>query len=248
MEGEEEHNVERVSSTDSIPESGEATGESSAKRIRRQTSIAWDGFDTVAVTADGRKKVKCKWCAQTYLLKGNSVTSNMLKHFESCKWRELKNTSFGAPLDQHMYREKIAVAIIKHNYPFEFVEHEGIQDLHNFLCEEAKPVSRNTIKADVVRMYLREKETLKHALENVKSRICLTFDLWSSSTTDGYLALTAHYIDENWVLQKRILNFRHIPPPHNGVSLATGVMDLLREWGIEKKIFSLTMDNAAYND
>ncbi|XP_027163567.1 uncharacterized protein LOC113763819 isoform X2 [Coffea eugenioides] len=71
MEGEEEHNVERVSSIDSIPESGEATGESSAKRIRKQTSIAWDGFDTIAMTADGRKKVKCKWCAQTYLLKGN---------------------------------------------------------------------------------------------------------------------------------------------------------------------------------
>ena len=93
MEGEEEHNVERVSSIDSILESGEATGESSAN---------WDGFDTVVMTTDGRKKVKCKWCAQTYLLKGNSGTSNMLKHFESCKWRELKNTSFGAPLDQRI--------------------------------------------------------------------------------------------------------------------------------------------------
>ena len=90
------------------------------------------------------------------------------------------------------------------------MEYKGIQDLHNFLIEEAKSVSRNTIKADVVRMYASEKKNLKHALENIKSRICLTFDLWSSHTTDGYLVLITHYVDKDWVLQKWILKFRHM--------------------------------------
>ncbi|KAL3499859.1 hypothetical protein ACH5RR_038952 [Cinchona calisaya] len=171
----------------------------------------------------------------------------MLKHYRSYKWRELEISDGRSPLDQNVYSEKITIAVIKHYYPFQFVEHEGIRDLHKCLNEEAIPISRNTIKAHVIRMYSRERDNLKCALGQVKSRICLVFDLWSSCTTDGCLALTTHYIDEEWVLQKQILNFCHIPPPHNDAILATGLMDLLREWGIEKKLFTLTMDNAAYN-
>ncbi|KAK9271990.1 hypothetical protein L1049_002359 [Liquidambar formosana] len=152
------------------------------------------------------------------------------------------------PLDQNMYREKMAMSIIKHNYSFRYVEHEGNRDLHSFLSPDAKPISRNTAKVDVLKIYTREKEKLKHALESIPSRICLTSDLWSSLTTDGYMTLTAHYVHENWDLQKRILNFCHVPPPHNGPILAKKVISLLKEWGIEKKIFTITLDNASYND
>ena len=66
--------------------------------------------------------------------------------------------------------------------------------------------------------------------------------------TDGYICLTAHFIDKNWVLSKRVLSFSFMPPPHNGISLAQKIYDLLQEWGIDKNIFSLTLDNASAND
>ncbi|XP_028769961.1 zinc finger BED domain-containing protein RICESLEEPER 2-like [Neltuma alba] len=37
-------------------------------------------------------------------------------------------------------------------------------------------------------------------------------------------------------------------PPHSGVELAKRVHDLLIDWGIEKKVFSITLDNASAND
>ncbi|KAK9279226.1 hypothetical protein L1049_012904 [Liquidambar formosana] len=142
----------------------------------------------------------------------------------------------------------MAISIIKHNYPLRYVEHEGYRDLHNFLHSDAKPISRNTAKVDVLKIYSKEKEKLKHALESIPSRICLTSDLWSSLTTDGYMTLTAHYVDGSWDLQKRILNFRHTPSPHNGSILAEKVTSLLKERVFEKKIFTITLDNASYND
>ncbi|KAA8525070.1 hypothetical protein F0562_007066 [Nyssa sinensis] len=151
-------------------------------------------------------------------------------------------------VDQDIYREKISTAIIRHNYLFMFVEHEGIRDLHNFLNPIVKPITRNTTKSDVLKLYKREKDKLKHVIESIPSRICLTSNLWSSIETDGYLTLTAHYMDENWILQKKILSFHHMPPPHSGPILAEKVIHLLKEWGIEKKVFSLTLDNAKYND
>ncbi|KAL3523896.1 hypothetical protein ACH5RR_016730 [Cinchona calisaya] len=188
MEGQYEHEVEQMSSTDTtLPQSVDTAGRSSAKhtRTRKLTSLAWEGFDNLPMSADGKKRVKCKWCLQTYSVKANFGTTNMLKHYGSCKWRELEIFGGRSPLDQSVYREKITIAIIKHNYPFQFVEREGIRDLHKYLNEEAIPISRNTIKVDVIRMYSRERDNLKRALGQVKSRICLTFDLWSSCTTDG---------------------------------------------------------------
>lgn len=45
-----------------------------------------------------------------------------------------------------------------------------------------------------------------------------------------------------------MLAFFHFPPPHTGVNLAEKLVSLLKDWGIEKKIFTLTLDNASNND
>jgi hypothetical protein len=37
-------------------------------------------------------------------------------------------------------------------------------------------------------------------------------------------------------------------PPHNDASLAEKTYNLLQEWGIDKKIFSITLDNVFAND
>ena len=42
-------------------------------------------------------------------------------------------------------------------------------------------------------------------LEEVLGRICFTSDFWTACTTDGYMSLTTHLIDKNWVLQKKIV-------------------------------------------
>lgn len=85
-------------------------------------------------------------------------------------------------------------------------------------------------------------------LESAPGRISLTSDCWSSVTMDGYISLTAHFIDKDWSLQKRVLNFSFLPPPHSGVALCDKIVSLLREWEIDNQIFSLTLDNASAND
>ena len=39
-----------------------------------------------------------------------------------------------------------------------------------------------------------------------------------------------------------------MPPPHTGIYLTEKIHALLTEWGIEKKLFSITLDNAFNND
>nr|GME03462.1 zinc finger BED domain-containing protein RICESLEEPER 2-like [Ipomoea batatas]GME21272.1 zinc finger BED domain-containing protein RICESLEEPER 2-like [Ipomoea batatas] len=39
-----------------------------------------------------------------------------------------------------------------------------------------------------------------------------------------------------------------MPPPHTGRELAKKLLGCLKDWGIEKKLFSITLDNASAND
>ena len=99
-----------------------------------------------------------------------------------------------------------------------------------------------------MKIYLVEKEKLKNQLARSSGRVCLTTDCWTACTTRGYITLTAHFIDDDWKLNSKLLNFSHLEPPHTGHELSRKVVEFLREWGIEKKVFSITLDNASCND
>nr|VDD12632.1 unnamed protein product [Brassica oleracea] len=83
---------------------------------------------------------------------------------------------------------------------------------------------------------------------NPDYKICLTSDCWTSLAGDGYIAVTAHYVDAKWVLHSKILSFCEVLPPHSGEVLASKVHECVREWGIERNVFTLTLDNATAND
>lgn len=86
-------------------------------------------------------------------------------------------------------------------------------------------------------------------LQNAPSRIAFTTDNWRSEHTDDeYMCITAHWVDANWKLQKRIIKFGALTPPFDGVSLADEIALCLGQWKIDHKIFSFTVDNASYND
>ena len=81
------------------------------------------------------------------------------------------------------------------------------------------------------------------------NKISLTTDLWKSKNQKiEYMVITGHFIDLDWRLQKRVLNFVHLPPPRRGIEIADSIYKCLKEWGIENKIYSISVDNASAND
>ncbi|KAL0377461.1 UNVERIFIED_CONTAM: putative AC transposase [Sesamum radiatum] len=60
------------------------------------------------------------------------------------------------------------------------------------------------------------------------------------------MCLTAHFIDDDWNLHKRILNFCPIIG-HKSEEVGKGVEKCLLDWGIDR-VFSITVDNASSND
>jgi len=88
------------------------------------------------------------------------------------------------------------------------------------------------------------------ALANYK--VSITSDIWTAGKHGlGYSCITAHYIDDAWVLQKRVISFRVLDSPHTAQIIYQSIINVLHEYNLkrdlENKIFSISFDNASNN-
>ena len=60
--------------------------------------------------------------------------------------------------------------------------------------------------------------------------------------------MIAHYVDDKWKLSSNLLAFYELESPHTVMELFGKVFRVLKDWGIDGKIFSLNLDNASSID
>ncbi|KAM0060533.1 putative transcription factor/ chromatin remodeling BED-type(Zn) family [Helianthus debilis subsp. tardiflorus] len=240
------------------------------KAKRQKTSLVWEDFVEVTLPG-GQVKVQCVHCKKKLAKHKSGSTTTYGRHMKSCSKRkqfvrtqQLLNFqpvdvdvgSIKSPpligldgkYDATKMRESIANWLLATEQPFTTVE----DDMFVYMMKTANPmferISRATIKSDCIKVYEHERKKLK-GLINDASSVCLTTDCWKSSHQKiEYMVITRHFIDQNWRLQKRVLSFVHVPPPRTGLDIADGIYKCLKEWEVEAKIFSISVDNASYND
>ncbi|KAG7943234.1 hypothetical protein I3843_15G028400 [Carya illinoinensis] len=142
-------------------------------------------------------------------------------------------------------RAALADMLVIDELPFKFVEGEGFKKFMLVVQPRWNGIpSRVTVAKDIFKLYLREKDKLKSALKG--QQICLTTDTWTSVQNFNYMCLTAHFIDEDWKMNKRIISFCKVEN-HKGETLGKKIEMCLLEWG-RPKIFTITLDNASSNN
>ncbi|KAK6122956.1 hypothetical protein DH2020_043300 [Rehmannia glutinosa] len=135
-----------------------------------------------------------------------------------------------------------------HEKPFSVVEDYGFTFMFKINLLQFEKVSHPTSKNDVISVCDIEKKKLQLILRSI-NKISLTTDIWKSKVQKiSYMSDTGHFVDSNWELQKRVLSFMLLPPPHAGVDNFDGLMKCTKDWGIEHKIFTISVDNASNND
>ncbi|RZB65720.1 putative AC transposase, partial [Glycine soja] len=75
-----------------------------------------------------------------------------------------------------------------------------------YLNPDVTPFTRNTGRGVLVKKYMRQKADLKEELASIPNRISLTCDLWTNCNTEGFICLTAHYVDSKWNLQSLLMS------------------------------------------
>ena len=92
--------------------------------------------------------------------------------------------------------------------------------------------------------YEKKKVELISQLRN--QDVAFTTDMWSSHSKHGYVTLTYHYINNDWMMRSGVLATRHMPETHTGLHIAKRIDERRYEFGISKEhVAGITRDNAA---
>ncbi|XP_075500477.1 zinc finger BED domain-containing protein RICESLEEPER 2-like [Primulina tabacum] len=148
--------------------------------------------------------------------------------------------------DQELCRKTLVKMIIVDELLFSFVENGGFRYFVSVAQPQFRIPSRTTVTRDCFELFYEEKKKLKNFFRENSQRVCLTTYTWTSIQRINYLCLTAHFIDKDWKLHKRLLNFCPVSS-HKGDDMAIAITKCLLDWGLDK-VFTITVDNASLND
>ena len=245
-------------------------GKAKRKPIRARSEV-WDHF-TKFTNSEGDIKGKCNYCSKEFHCdpKKNGTTA-LRNHMGNCKKHphvvesrqmelHLKSTATGGEreggdnvvevvnwkFDQVLARKDLGCMLMVDELPFKFVEREGFRHFVNVICPKFRFPSRWTMARDCFELFNEERLKMMNELKNSCQRVCLTTDTWTSIQRMNYMCLTAHYIDNTWILKKKIINFCPISS-HKGDAIAMAIEKCLMGWELDR-VFTLTMDNASSND
>ncbi|XP_026428312.1 zinc finger BED domain-containing protein RICESLEEPER 2-like [Papaver somniferum] len=191
----EDDDVEMLDSVNEDPTVGCAPAQVARGKKNRLRSEVWEFFKLVKYK-DGTTKGVCKACNVGYKYESQrGETSAMKRH--KCIKRQSMDVGQMILASQN---SQLSTRVRK-------VDQMKLRDLFSSLL-----IARNVPFALVEWKEFRD-----------ICRICLTSDMWTSVTTTGYISLTAHYLDKDWVLQKKLLNFSPLPPPHTALIVKEGL-------------------------
>jgi hypothetical protein len=122
---------------------------------------------------------------------------------------------------------------------------EYIKTTHN---PRYKTVSRQTTTRDLLKYFIDKCDNLIVFQEQCNYLCCCYSDIWSGNVKEDYLSVVGHYINADWQLEKRVLGLRLIDVSHNAENIAERVGNVLNDYGILHKVFSVTLNNASANN
>ena len=146
-------------------------------------------------------------------------------------------------------REEIIKYIVSEDLPIMMGESPNFKNLiQRAFCPQYQPVSRTTIKSDLMSQYHKQLAVLKENFKKVQFSFALTSDIWTSShQKTSYISVVAHYLDNSYCLNKRVIGFRVMNDSHTGTAIANHILEVVNDFEIKNKILSVTLDNASSN-
>jgi hypothetical protein len=224
-----EANKEASGAANDVTESHTPIGETSSTKLRRtkkRTSGVWDHYNDIVVEEKvGDMVVKkpmaaCKYCTYVLCAASKQGTTRLWNHYYSYHdENKVKPSIRRLSSDDLIYNEEASVrkyylAIIMHEYPINFCEHEYTNDFIRSLRPNYPLMGRKGSRTKIMDIFYNEKKSIFDYFCTLDCRFSCTMDLWTSNQNKGYLCVTCHFIDNDWRIHKRIINFMHLKGRH----------------------------------
>ncbi|CAH0407647.1 unnamed protein product [Chilo suppressalis] len=142
--------------------------------------------------------------------------------------------------------EQLIIMIAKGYHAFRLVEEPEFKKFTEMLNPSYSLPTRKTLSDSILpKLYNKLLEASKIKIAGATA-ICITTDGWTSTVNDGFIAITAHYIEqENSTIHSVMIGCINFEERHTSANLKDFLHQKFVEWGIQHKIGAVVSDNAA---
>lgn len=253
-----------ASSPVDVDDSPTASTAKTARRARATRSDVWKEMEEVKKVVGG-KEVRvgavCNYCKSRLSAPSTGGTGHLRRHIRACKRKALAASSSSQShlhfdgdgnvrrfqYNANVARSELCRLIARLDLPLNIGEQPAWEDyIRNAHNPDYKHVSRQTTTRDLEALFGQKQVDVKELL-NTASCVCLISDTCSGNAKEDYLSVVFHFITDDWELEKRIVGMRLIDCSHSGVNIAERILQVVSEYGMISKVFSITLDNASAN-
>lgn len=128
--------------------------------------------------------------------------------------------------------------------PISIVENVGFKSYTAALDPSYKLPTRKRVTEHLLQQEYESCVEIVNEILTGATYITLTTDCWTSSSTESYMAVTAHFIDANWNLQNMLLSCFKMDDRHTAANLRNEIIKTAKDWKIDRKINAIVSDNA----
>ncbi|KAH9602638.1 hypothetical protein KSS87_005123, partial [Heliosperma pusillum] len=144
--------------------------------------------------------------------------------------------------------DNLATYVTLNSLPLSYGENYVLKNFITLSLQPAyKRVCRNTLKHRIVSQYQIAKSALIEYFASFDGRVTLTSDTWISKQGESYLCIEAHWVDSDFLMQKRTIAFDIIDESLTGHNICSQICQTLDEFNLRDKVFSISFDNATAN-
>ena len=136
-----------------------------------------------------------------------------------------------------------------HHLPFGIYDNQDYEDsMKECYNLNSKRLPRTSIQRSTKNQYYEMKKDLSQYLSNLGHKVNICSDIWTDAfQKHAYIGITVHFMDNSWSLNKRLIAFRDFPTPHTANAIAFLIIQVLNEYQLCNKVFSIAFDNATAN-
>lgn len=215
-------------------------------------SKIWEYF-----TKTENNRVQCNLCKKeyvygtgtgnfwTHLQNKHRIINNESKVFLNTQAAEHRNAqqggigSFFKPQKSYEFSSKkhqditlkVAKLFVKEMLPLQKIESEAWKELFHELDNRYEVPDVKYLKKVTQSLFASAQETVKQSVKELLFH-SITCDTWTSKANDGFTAVSAHGIDENWEIKDYVVAVEHIKERHTATFLAQQLQGICSQFGI----------------
>lgn len=151
------------------------------------------------------------------------------------------------PLTPETFSDQLLRAIVSCHWPIRSIDNIEFRRLIQCANKAIEVPSSTTMTRNLLEQRKFVENRIKEVLPKEPIQISIVLDCWSAPRRDGYIAIKAYWITDDWVLAEALIGFEPVYGNHTGEALGATVLKRLEEFRISSRIIALTSDNASNN-